>query len=356
MNKQNTYQLDNYLLYSPPIGKGSFSKVFYGIDTTTNIPVAIKSVNKLRLNDNLLSRVDFEISLLEKCNHENILKIYKVLKDDTHIYIILEYCEQSLKNIAKGKIPENDVLHYSRQIRNGLQYLYSKNILHRDIKPQNILIKNGVLKISDFGLSKIFNNENDLTMTLCGSPYYIAPEILRFKKASIKSDLWSVGIVLYQLLFGKLPYQNCHNILELTKSMDKSLNIPPEGISIECLDLLSQLLKKDVNLRISWDDFFNHEWFDDLSQSIIYNSNDTSIIFNVKKKMNPTIEPPPSTSNVDIIDDYCDKMSASVAINIPLKKVDKQSSVNNKTSTKIASSAPSPIFIFYEYLSEKLKF
>ncbi len=340
MNKNNTYQLENYLIYSPPIGKGSFSKVFYGIDTITNIPVAIKSVNKLKLNENLLSRVDLEIALLEKCDHENILKIYKVIKDDTHVYIILEYCESSLKDIIKRKVPETDVLKYSRQIKNGLQYLYSKNILHRDIKPQNILLKNGVLKISDFGLSKIFTNQTDLTMTLCGSPHYIAPEILKFKQASIKSDLWSVGVVLYQLLFGKLPYQNCHNILELTKAMEHSINIPNEGVSIECLDLLSNLLKKDVNHRISWDDFFNHEWFDEVP---IYNSNDASLILSVKKIMN--IQPPVPKSTINIIDDYCDKMSNSVAINIPLKKFE------NKPM-RVANSAPSPIYSFYEYLFE----
>ena len=143
-------------------------------------------------------------------------------------------------------------------------YLLDNNILHRDLKPQNILLTNNYdLKITDFGFARYVDKSKDIVIqTLCGTPMYMAPEIMKYKKYDIKSDLWSVGVIMYQMLFGKLPY-NAKNFLDLIKSIDKKPIKIPDFITVSpsCKDLLLKLLQKDPNKRINWNDFFNHHWF-----------------------------------------------------------------------------------------------
>ena len=146
---------------------------------------------------------------MRKLSHINIIKVFDLIIDDNinNIYIILEYFEKGdLSKYLNGScLEEPSVNNFSIQIKNGLEYLFNKNILHRDIKPQNILVsKNNILKITDFGLSRHINN-NELMATLCGSPLYMAPEIIKNKQYTVKSDIWSFGIIIYEMLYGFIP-------------------------------------------------------------------------------------------------------------------------------------------------------
>ena len=139
-------------------------------------------------------------------------------------------------------------------------------ISHRDIKPQNILLVDDIVKLTDFGLACEFNNNN--MTSICGSPLYMAPEIVNDDDGyNSKIDLWSTGVVMYQMLFGETPF-NASTHFELIKTINNNdINFPNNDLSNHCLNLLKNLLIKNPTLRISWDNFFNHPFFNDLSSN-----------------------------------------------------------------------------------------
>jgi len=253
------YTIGNYRIYKKSIGKGSFSKIYKGIDKDNN-DIAVKIIKKKSIDEKLILR---EISLLKKVNHINIVKLIDVYVSKNKYYIILEYCHYGdLKKFTKREfLVEGEVLNFMTQIKNGLEYLYNNNIIHRDLKPQNILVTyEKILKISDFGFAK-YHTEN-LSQTICGSPLYMAPEILTYKKYTDSADLWSVGVIMYELFFNKTPV-NGKNIYNLVKNIKKyKFDVDNnDKISDLALKLLYGLLKKDPNERISWKQFFVHPWF-----------------------------------------------------------------------------------------------
>ena len=200
---------------------------------------------------------------MRNLDHINIIKLIDSFKINNYIYLILEYCYYGnlYKYIKKNKFNEKNIQDIFRQIMSGIRYLKSKNINHRDLKPQNILLTNDyTIKICDFG----FATNVDLSKTMCGSPIYMAPEILNYKKNINISDLWSLGIILYQLIYNKIPYKNCENIGDLVNEIKnfKLILYNKNDLSNNIINLLSRLLITDYNKRISWEEFFNHKWFD----------------------------------------------------------------------------------------------
>ena len=185
---------------------------------------------------------------------------------------MLEYCDSGdLRGIMKRPIKESFTKFYFSQLANGLKYLDSHNIIHRDIKPKNILLTNSrrVLKIADFGFAKQ-SKEQDLYETMCGSPLYMAPEITGHNYYTKQTDLWSIGMMLYEMLYNFHPFHKCKSLPELRNRIDDTkIDIPAYdennevingNVSDECLSLLKKLLQKDVKERITWDEFFSHPW------------------------------------------------------------------------------------------------
>ena len=264
----STFNIGKYLIYRKRIGKGSFSTVYKGIDSDTGKVCAVKEINLDNL-DKHLDNIKKETNLLRKLNHRNIVKLYDVVFDKVYnnVYLILEYQENGdlSKFLNKKPLKEMYAKKYLKQLADGLKYLLDNNILHRDLKPQNILLTNNYdLKITDFGFARhVDKNKEMVIQTLCGTPMYMAPEIMKYKKYDIKSDLWSVGVIMYQMLFGKLPY-DAKNFLDLIKSIEKKPIKLPDYIDISegCKDLLFKLLNKEPRKRINWNEFFEHYWFD----------------------------------------------------------------------------------------------
>jgi serine/threonine protein kinase len=145
----------------------------------------------------------------------------------------------------------------------AFKYLHKQKILHRDIKPQNILFKDAskkTIKITDFGFSKYYYEDTGMLETLCGSPMYMAPEILFHQKYNVKTDLWSIGIILYEMVYRRFPYQ-AKNTVELIKEVKRyDIKFPTTTVNAECLDLMKKLLVKDPILRMDWQEFFKHPW------------------------------------------------------------------------------------------------
>lgn len=262
-----TLQIGNYRYYNKIIGKGAYSSVYHGRNIYTNESVAIKEIfygNFSRIEKNHL---DSEIAIMKKVDHKNVIKMIDIIKKDDEklIYIITEYCERgTLNNVLESidSMSEELINKYIKEIAEGLRYLQSHNIVHRDLKLTNILVgKNNTIKIADFGFAREVNNES-LMNTLCGSPSFMAPEILFHYKYDTKSDLWSLGIIMYYLIYKSHPYDPLSNRLELTHKIKTVEIVYPyrNDISIGCISLVKSLLQKDSNKRITWDNLYKHPW------------------------------------------------------------------------------------------------
>ena len=252
--------IKNYRICQKRIGKGSFSTIHKCFNLNNDV-FALKNINVTKLKDKTI--IKNEYNLIRNLSHINVVKVYELIYDTelNNIYMILEFFENGdLSKYLSGKsLTEEYANNFSIQIKDGLQYLLSKNILHRDLKPQNILVsKNKILKISDFGLSKYIDNDNIMN-TVCGSPLYMAPEIIKYRKYTVKSDIWSFGVIIYEMVYGYMPIKS-DNIYDLISFLrHKHIRFLPT-VSYDCLDLMKFMLQKNQEDRISWKQLFDHKW------------------------------------------------------------------------------------------------
>ncbi|MEX0597421.1 MAG: serine/threonine-protein kinase [Candidatus Paceibacterota bacterium] len=276
---------DYYFDVNNKIGKGSSGIVFSGYHSKTKEKVAIKRVdindlNKNRNGKNLkINKIWNEIEIMKELDHPNIIKLYDVYIDikNEYLYLIMEFCDGGDLSdyINDYTLDLTQVKEFITSLKNGLEYLCSRGVVHRDLKPHNILIKKDhqqnqqqnqqsklIIKIADFGLSA-FTEDGSLMKTMCGSPLYMSPEIIEHQKYTAKSDLWSIGIIIYQLIYHRHPYENCKNYAELVKLIKTEPIKYPSSPPVDNLtiDLLQGLLDKNCHNRISWEDFFKHPWF-----------------------------------------------------------------------------------------------
>ncbi|OJJ40887.1 hypothetical protein ASPWEDRAFT_166937 [Aspergillus wentii DTO 134E9] len=296
------------------IGRGSFATVYQGVHTKSRTYVAIKSVNLSKLNKKLKDNLSSEIHILKGLYHPHIVALIDCHETTSHIHLVMEYCalgdlslfikrrdtlgdhKYTRDMIAKypnprgGALNEVVVRHFLKQLSSALKFLRDRNLIHRDIKPQNLLLcpspssyRSGVaqvvpfkgsddsfspatgleslpmLKIADFGFARSLP-ATSLAETLCGSPLYMAPEILRYEKYDAKADLWSVGTVLYEMVVGKPPFRATNHV-ELLRKIEKGedrIKFPEESpASGDIKKLIRALLKRNPVERMNFADFFN---------------------------------------------------------------------------------------------------
>ncbi|XP_020227350.1 CBL-interacting serine/threonine-protein kinase 21 isoform X3 [Cajanus cajan] len=201
------------------IGEGTFSKVKLGVNGNNGQKVAIKVIDKhMILENNLKNQVKREIRTMKLLHHPNIVRIHEVIGTKTKIYIVMEYVSggQLLDKMSYGeKLNECEARKLFQQLIDALDYCHNKGVYHRDLKPENLLLDNrGNLKVSDFGLSAL-QKRNEVLTTRCGSPCYVAPELLLSKAYDgASADVWSCGVILFELLAGYLPF-NDQNLMSL---------------------------------------------------------------------------------------------------------------------------------------------
>ncbi len=200
--------------------------------------------------------LDNEIKVLKTCDNVNIMKLYDLKKTSNNFYLMLEYCnEGDLSQYLKERktLTEDEAVEFLCQILNGFKTLVKNNIMHRDLKLANILKHNNIIKIADFGFSKLLGSDN-LTNTMLGSPLNMAPEVLNNQSYDNKADIWSIGTCFYELLFGKSPYTAGNMVDLLSNIKTKPLEIPRKinNISDVVEDVLRKMLVVDPKKRIEW--------------------------------------------------------------------------------------------------------
>ena len=186
--------------------------------------------------------------------HQHIIRYYDMLKTTNNFYFIYEYCNGgTLENLLskEKKLSEPKALLIFRQLLEAFQILNKYNIMHRDMKPDNIFFNNGIIKLGDFGFCKNLNSAEDMAKTMLGSPIYMAPEVLKGEIYSNKADIWSLGVVLYEMLFGHCPFQSnsIANLIEVLNTQNLSF---PGNISPVLKNLITRMLTKDALQRIGW--------------------------------------------------------------------------------------------------------
>ncbi|XP_031780777.1 serine/threonine-protein kinase ULK3 [Nasonia vitripennis] len=252
------------------IGAGSYSTVYKAFkrDGSREV-VAIKCVDKSTLSKSAIDNLITEINLLKILKHEHIVEMRDFFWDEGHIYIVMEYCDGGdLSNFIKRKhkLAEHVCRKFLQQLALALRYLRNHNVCHMDLKPQNLLLIKRpalVLKVGDFGFAQYLSS-SETKFSIRGSPLYMAPEILLRHKYDARVDLWSVGVIMYECLFGKAPYSS-NSFPELAEKIKDMRPIElPKGchISGECKDLLLRLLKHNPDERLTFDEFFAHDFLD----------------------------------------------------------------------------------------------
>lgn len=297
------------------IGKGSFAQVYMGKHKMSGALVAIKSVELARLNKKLKENLYSEIKILKKLRHPHIVALHDCVESSTHINLMMEYCElgdlslfikkrdklithpatcdmaRKYPSVPGAGLHEVVIRHFLKQLASALQFLREGNFVHRDIKPQNLLLLPSVqyretskdsrpilsasndslipavglqslpmLKLADFGFARVLPSTS-LAETLCGSPLYMAPEILRYERYDAKADLWSVGTVAYEMISGKPPFRASNHVELLRKieSSDAQIKFSREcQVTPEIKALIRALLKRNPVERLSFENFFNH--------------------------------------------------------------------------------------------------
>ena len=257
-------QIGKYIYSTKPIGKGAYSKVYKGFDSETDEIIAIKIVDRSHIKPDAHKRIKSEVRILEQIEHKNIIHLIDFINDEDYYYLILEYCAGGdLSNFIKseGRLNEERAKGYMSQIVDALRYLKRLNIVHRDLKPQNILLTadKQTIKLTDFNFARELE-ETDLSQTVCGSPLYMAPEILENKEYSTKADMWSIGMVLYEMVYGHSPYFDCYSMIDLMNKIKSRPIKYTNRVSQDCNELLERMLTIDSERRLSWEELFQHSW------------------------------------------------------------------------------------------------
>ncbi|KAF1799034.1 kinase-like domain-containing protein [Mucor lusitanicus] len=247
------------------IGKGQFGEVFGGLNMDTGEYVAIKRIKRNQMECDDMN----EVGVLKHLNSEHIVRYKGFCKDKEYMNIILEYVEMgSLHNNIKafGKFPEKLAASYTYKILSGLHYLHSQDVIHCDLKAANILItKTGGLKLTDFGVSlslKMKDDEN--TGEPAGTPNWMAPEVIKFAGASAKSDIWSLGCTIVEMLTGKPPYAGIPSFAALYRIVEDDEPPIPKNIALsdEAREVLLACFRKNPEDRPSAFDLMKMKWME----------------------------------------------------------------------------------------------
>ncbi|XP_072418173.1 serine/threonine-protein kinase 33-like [Chiloscyllium punctatum] len=262
------------------LGKGSFGVVVQATHISTDTTWAIKKLNKEKAGSHAVKMLEREIAILKMVNHEHIIKLEEVYETTKKVYLVIEFCELGeLKGILeeKGHLSESETKHIISSLASAIFYLHKNDIIHRDLKLENILVKSNNnaddeelklnIKVTDFGLSVLKDGagvgSESMLQDACGTPLYMAPEIINNYDYSQQCDLWSIGIIMYILLCGQAPFTATTSeklYEEITKGELDFSHSSLKSISESARSVLKGLLLVDPAHRMTASELLNHHW------------------------------------------------------------------------------------------------
>lgn len=258
------------------IGKGCFGQVYLATQLLTNTSVALKAIPKINIkNKDSRKKIEKEVEILKRINNNShIIKLFEVFEDNNNVYLVFEYLENGdlVKYFKANPLfdePEQKVLF--KKIVKGVEYLHKNQIIHRDIKLDNILLDRRMNpKLCDFGISSV-QEPNKKIYDTGGTPAYLAPEVVKAEgEVGLKSDVWSLGVLLYLLTFGIVPFKANDMQVLYNKIIIGKYKFPEyEFATPELIELIKAMLVVDVKDRISIDDIINHQWFENSDMSFL---------------------------------------------------------------------------------------
>ncbi|XP_062918439.1 serine/threonine-protein kinase BRSK2-like isoform X3 [Mobula hypostoma] len=246
------------------LGKGQTGLVKLGIHCITGQKVAVKIVNREKLTESVLMKVEREIAILKLIEHPHVLKLHDVYENKKYLYLVLEHVsggELFDYLVKKGRLTPKEARKFFRQIISALDFCHSHSICHRDLKPENLLLdeKNNI-RIADFGMASLQVGDS-LLETSCGSPHYACPEVIRGEKYDgRRADVWSCGVILFALLVGALPFDD-DNLRQLLEKVKRGVFHMPHFIPPDCQGLLRGMIEVDAEKRLSLEQIQKHSWY-----------------------------------------------------------------------------------------------
>ena len=350
-NFDKKYDINNFTkviedIFPKQLGSGSFGRVFLVSHNETQKLFALKVIDKRKLlmSYGKLDIIYNEINIHSKLDHENIIKLYNIHEDNENINIIMEYAENGnlyeLISKEDGGLSESKAFDYFIQVVNAVYYLHNNNIIHRDIKPENILIGNdNKIKLCDFGWAKELTLEN--RSTFCGTVEYMAPEIVGSENYDYSVDIWSLGILLYELLFGHSPFKanTTKNVILNIKTHELTYDDKNKKISNSCKDLIQKLLVSNPQKRLKIKDILEHPFVKKHSKKFSYKKKLSTVIDEdqVKSNINKNI----NDNNID--SDLDNKIAGRI-------KRSNTRYISSKNGTKLLSEKG----LFFPGLNEEL--
>uniref|UniRef100_A0A8B9NX24 BR serine/threonine kinase 2 n=1 Tax=Apteryx owenii TaxID=8824 RepID=A0A8B9NX24_APTOW len=252
------------LYLSPVDGTLDAGLVKLGVHCVTCQKVAIKIVNREKLSESVLMKVEREIAILKLIEHPHVLKLHDVYENKKYLYLVLEHVsggELFDYLVKKGRLTPKEARKFFRQIISALDFCHSHSICHRDLKPENLLLdeKNNI-RIADFGMASLQVGDS-LLETSCGSPHYACPEVIRGEKYDgRKADVWSCGVILFALLVGALPFDD-DNLRQLLEKVKRGVFHMPHFIPPDCQNLLRGMIEVDASKRLTLEHIQKHIWY-----------------------------------------------------------------------------------------------
>lgn len=250
---------------SKTLGSGTFSKVKLAVHKDSKERVAVKVVDLAQMaREGMEAQLKKEIAILKGIKHPHVVEMKEVLRSKTHVYIVMELItggELFDKIVAAKRFDEPTARRYFQQLVSGIEYCHSQGVIHRDLKPENLLVDaNDNVKISDFGLSGMTDKTRKMLTTVCGTPHYLAPEVLSGFYEGTSVDVWSCGIILFVMVAGRHPFddpsvQGLFNKIRLLQ-----FTYPPH-FSKELKDFLNTIIVSDPQRRSTIADIIRHPWY-----------------------------------------------------------------------------------------------
>ncbi|XP_028851018.1 serine/threonine-protein kinase MARK2 isoform X4 [Denticeps clupeoides] len=319
--------IGNYRLLKT-IGKGNFAKVKLARHVLTGKEVAVKIIDKTQLNSSSLQKLFREVRIMKLLNHPNIVKLFEVIETEKTLYLVMEYAsggEVFDYLVAHGRMKEKEARAKFRQIVSAVQYCHQKCIVHRDLKAENLLLDADMnIKIADFGFSNEFTVGNKLD-TFCGSPPYAAPELFQGKKYDgPEVDVWSLGVILYTLVSGSLPFDG-QNLKELRERVLRGKYRIPFYMSTDCENLLKKFLILNPTKRGSLEQIMKDRWMN---------------VGHEEEELKPYIEPQP---------DYKDPKRTDIMLQMGYSQEEIQDSLVNQKYNEVMAT-----YLLLDYRNSEL--